>query len=272
MPYSVHKGVRTYYEVTGEGPDLLLLHASPWDHTMWLYQIAHFSTWFRVIAPDIRSFGRSDVVTTPFPFEVITEEMIALSERENIKNAVVMGASLGCRLTITLIHDRPDLFKAAILVGGSAESSGSSDSDRLRQERISRYRDGNATQAYEWQLRGTLSEHWQQTVLGRTIVSAMLEKAPSVNGLARARIAEAQAGMNRSALLPRILQPVLVVTGEFDRSLESAKAATKRMPKGEHRTLSQTGHCCCIEDPATFDAWVIDFLTAHGLMPRPGRT
>jgi pimeloyl-ACP methyl ester carboxylesterase len=31
--------------------------------------------------------------------------------------------------------------------------------------------------------------------------------------------------------------------------------------------LPGTGHACCIEDPAGFDALVIDFLRAHALMP-----
>ena len=268
MPYSRHKGVGTYYEVAGEGPDLLLLHASPWDHTMWLHQIAHFSTWFRVIAVDIRSFGRSDPVLTPFTFSALTEDMIALCERESIKDAVIMGASLGSRLALTLAHGRPDLFKAVILVGGNAESSGSSDSDRRRIDRAKRYRDGDAAKAYEWQLRGTVSDHWQKTTLGQAILSAMLEKASAVNGLARSLIAEAQAGMNRAALLPGIKQPVLIVTGELDRSLEGAQAAARQLPNGEHKTLPGVGHCCCVEDPATFDAWVIDFLTDHDLMPR----
>jgi hypothetical protein len=31
--------------------------------------------------------------------------------------------------------------------------------------------------------------------------------------------------------------------------------------------LAGAGHACCIEDPAGFDAFVIEFLSAHGLMP-----
>ena len=34
-----------------------------------------------------------------------------------------------------------------------------------------------------------------------------------------------------------------------------------------HQVLPGTGHACCIEDPAGFDALVINFLRAHALMP-----
>ena len=37
-----------------------MVHANPFDHNLWMYQIAHFSTYFKVIAIDIRGYGRSD--------------------------------------------------------------------------------------------------------------------------------------------------------------------------------------------------------------------
>ena len=40
MPYSTHNGVRSYYEVTGEGPPMVLLHCNPFDHRVWAYQIS----------------------------------------------------------------------------------------------------------------------------------------------------------------------------------------------------------------------------------------
>jgi pimeloyl-ACP methyl ester carboxylesterase len=33
-----------------------------------------------------------------------------------------------------------------------------------------------------------------------------------------------------------------------------------------HKILPKTGHACNIEDPAGFDAFVIDFLRANNLM------
>jgi hypothetical protein len=39
------------------------------------------------------------------------------------------------------------------------------------------------------------------------------------------------------------------------------------VPGAVHKVLPDTGHACCIEDPAGFDALVIDFLRAQGLIP-----
>lgn len=65
MPYSTSNGLKIWYEVNGDGPAMIFVHANPFDNTLWTYQIAHFSTWFRVISIDIRGYGRSDKPTTP---------------------------------------------------------------------------------------------------------------------------------------------------------------------------------------------------------------
>lgn len=45
----------------GSGPPLLLVHGFPLDHTMWRHQIDRFKATHRVIAPDLRGFGRSSL-------------------------------------------------------------------------------------------------------------------------------------------------------------------------------------------------------------------
>ena len=50
MPYSTANGLRIYYQVSGEGPAFVLVHANPFDHRLWLYQIAQFSSYFRASA------------------------------------------------------------------------------------------------------------------------------------------------------------------------------------------------------------------------------
>ena len=45
-----------YYDVTGEGPALLLIHAGVADHTMWEPQLEPFSRSHMVITYDTRGF------------------------------------------------------------------------------------------------------------------------------------------------------------------------------------------------------------------------
>src|SRR5690242_20841357 len=60
MSYSERNGIKTYYEVSGEGFPFVLMHANPFDRRLFLYQAAHFSTYFKVINIDLRAYGYSD--------------------------------------------------------------------------------------------------------------------------------------------------------------------------------------------------------------------
>jgi 3-oxoadipate enol-lactonase len=42
-------GVKIYYEVSGEGFPLVLIHANPFDRRLWIYQVAHFSTFLKAL-------------------------------------------------------------------------------------------------------------------------------------------------------------------------------------------------------------------------------
>ncbi|MCE9546999.1 MAG: alpha/beta hydrolase, partial [Planctomycetia bacterium] len=52
-------GARLNAADEGTGVPLLLVHGFPLDHTMWNAQVAAFAAHYRVIAPDLRGFGKS---------------------------------------------------------------------------------------------------------------------------------------------------------------------------------------------------------------------
>ena len=59
MPISRANGLDIYYETAGTGAPLVLIHALPFDHNLWLYQVEALSSSFRTIAMDLRGWGRS---------------------------------------------------------------------------------------------------------------------------------------------------------------------------------------------------------------------
>jgi hypothetical protein len=40
MPYSRANKVDIWYEVAGDGPAMILVHANPFDNTLWTYQVS----------------------------------------------------------------------------------------------------------------------------------------------------------------------------------------------------------------------------------------
>ena len=80
----------------GEGTPLLLVHGFPLSHAMWQAQIDAFSTHCRVIAPDLRGFGRSGVTSGTVTMEQYADDLNALLDRLEITEPVAfVGLSMG---------------------------------------------------------------------------------------------------------------------------------------------------------------------------------
>lgn len=80
----------------GSGPPLLLVHGFPLDHTMWRHQIARFKTTHRVIAPDLRGFGRSSVSPGKVTMKQFADDLAALLPAIGENRPVILcGLSMG---------------------------------------------------------------------------------------------------------------------------------------------------------------------------------
>src|ERR1700756_2704172 len=108
MSYSTSNGTRIYYEVSGEGFPFVMIHVNPFDHNLWMYQIAHFSTHFKVIAIDIRGYGRSDKLTTTVRLKNMSEYVLGVCRYENVNEAIVGGVSVGSGMALLLGLDHPE--------------------------------------------------------------------------------------------------------------------------------------------------------------------
>jgi pimeloyl-ACP methyl ester carboxylesterase len=260
MPFSRANGVDIWYEVAGDGPPMVLVHANPFDNTLWMYQIPHFSTWFRVISIDIRGYGRSVKATTPFTLKDMCDDVIGVMEDAGVERAILGGCSVGSSISILLALDHPDRFDAVILVGGN---SGASD---RHQARIDGYtRDLQDYHIKHMQL--LVQPSFSDSRLGAHLLNMHVEREPRLRGEAIAQVFRAGNSTDTTERLPTMKPPILIINGEFDHSLPAGKRTATLVPGAVHRTLPGTGHACCLEDPAGFDALVLDFLKERGLLP-----
>src|SRR6185295_5122992 len=102
---------------------------------------------------------------------------------------------------------------------------------------------------------------------GRHLLNMWVERNPLLSGEAIAQVFIALSNNDTTERLPTMKPPVLVINGELDNSLPGGTRTASLVPGAVHKVLPGTGHACCVEDPAGFDAIVIDFLRARGLMP-----
>jgi 3-oxoadipate enol-lactonase len=260
MPYSQSNGVDIWYEVTGDGPAMVFVHANPFDHDLWLYQAAHFSTWFKVVGIDIRGYGRSSKVTKPYALIDMADDVVGVMKDLGLARAVLMGCSVGSGIALLLGLEHPELFDAIILVGGNSGSSS------RYQSRVDGYRKDLA--AYHIKhLRELVAPAFADSALGRHLLNLWVEREPRLSGEAIAQVFMAGNHTDTTERLPAMIAPTLVINGELDHSLPAGQRTASLIPGAVHKVLPGTGHACCIEDPAGFDRLVIDFLRARKLMP-----
>ena len=261
MPYSTANGLSIYYEVSGAGFPFVMVHANPFDHNLWMYQIAHFSTYFKVIALDIRGYGRSDKPATPFSLKDMADDVLGVCRDEGVTQAILGGVSVGSGIAILVGLEHPDMFKALILVGGSSGGAGSID------DRIHGYTETGVAKYHIQHLRELVAPDFPETKLGRYLLNTFVERDPWLSGASIAQIFRARGGMDMTPRLGAMKVPTLVINGEYDNSLKAGRRTASLIPGAVHKVLSKTGHACNIEDPAGFDELVVEFLTSHGLMP-----
>ena len=109
-------GGRLYYEVSGDGPPLVFLHAGIADSRMWDGQVQHFSRRYTVVRYDLRGYGKSDAPTAPY---IPAEDLYALLQFLKIDRASIVGASIGGTQAIDMAAAHPQSVTALVVVAGS---------------------------------------------------------------------------------------------------------------------------------------------------------
>jgi len=266
MPVSRANGLDIYYETAGSGPPLVLIHALPFDHNLWLYQVERFSARFRTLAMDLRGWGRSAKPRTPFTLADMGNDILTLmAEQEMHGGAVVLGCSIGSKIALMLACDHPEIFKAAILVGGNSGPQPQFD------HRIAAYRAhqaaGTLTDYHLGHLRHGVTQGFADSPIGRYLLAGFVERGRALDAESIALVFQALTVSDLTPKLPLYKSPTLIVNGEHDSALPGGTKTASLIPHAEHRILPATGHCCFLEDPENFNALVQAFLERNKLWP-----
>lgn len=101
-----------FYEVSGSGQPVVLIHAFSVDRRMWEPQVAAFESRFRVIRYDLRGHGRSVAPTEPYTGY---GDLRALLDTLGIFRATLIGLSAGAELAINFAIAYPDRAAGLVL-------------------------------------------------------------------------------------------------------------------------------------------------------------
>jgi 3-oxoadipate enol-lactonase len=108
-------GGSLYYEVDGDGPAVLLIHAGIANLRMWDPQVPVVAANHRVIRYDTRGFGKTETEAVEFSNRA---DAVAVLDHLGVPSATVVGASRGGMIALDLALESPDRVDALVIVDG----------------------------------------------------------------------------------------------------------------------------------------------------------
>jgi pimeloyl-ACP methyl ester carboxylesterase len=112
-------GIEMYYEISGSGPPLVLLHGFGGSGQDWNSMRGEYSTAYQVIVPDLRGHGRSTNPTGQFTHRQSALDVYALLDRLGIRRFRAMGISTGGMTLIHMATQQPSRVEAMVLIGAT---------------------------------------------------------------------------------------------------------------------------------------------------------
>lgn len=111
MPVLENNGARLYYETTGSGEPMVLVHGSWDDHHVWDQVVPALAESFRVLTYDRRGHSASTAPTGQGSVQDDLADLAALI-KEAGEPAHVVANSFGAVISIALAARQPELFRS----------------------------------------------------------------------------------------------------------------------------------------------------------------
>jgi pimeloyl-ACP methyl ester carboxylesterase len=237
------------YRVVGEGAPVVLLHPFPVNHEFWLPVAEALGTRFRVILPDLRGHGDSDVGEGPATMDKHAADIAAVMDDAGVGRAPLVGVSIGGYALFEFWRKH----RGRVAALGLCNTKAPADSPEARAGRLQA-----ANDVLE---RGT--EPFFETMIPRLLGMTTREARPDlVDGALRMMrkmspedVAQVQRGMaarpDSMDTLKTINVPTLLVTGNEDilTGVEEAERMRQHISGSQLRVIPKAGHYSGWERP-----------------------
>ena len=266
MPVATINGVTLYFEDSGSGDPVVFCHEFGGDYRSWDPQVRALGRLYRCITYSQRGFPPSSIPGDPelYSQDLLIEDLRGLLDYLGIARAHLVGFSMGGSVVLNFGLSYPDRCRSLTVVGAGA---GNTNRERFEQDirdvvRLIRtqgirrfaetYAEGpirtpfKRKDPYGWSVfRDQLGEHSAEGQ-ANTMLGVMLRR-PTIFSL------EAQ--------LRELNVPTLVAIGDEDEPCVDVAVFLKRtVPGAGLLVLPQSGHAINLEEPATFNAALLEFF------------
>jgi 3-oxoadipate enol-lactonase len=248
------------YQILGDGHSVILLHPFPANHEFWLPVAQSLSTRYRLIMPDLRGHGESDIGEGPATMAKHAADIARVMDDADVGRAPMVGISIGGYALFEFWRQQRGRVAALGLLNTKAPA----DSAQAQAGRLQA--------AAEVMERGT--EPFFQSVIPRLLGKTTRETRPDlVEGalemmrkMSPADVAAVQRGMAERPdsvdTLKTITVPTLLVTGDEDilTGVDEAELMHRHIAGSELRVFPKAGHYSPWEQPEAAGRLLRQFL------------
>jgi pimeloyl-ACP methyl ester carboxylesterase len=264
------RGVKLYYEETGQGDAIVWIHEFAADYRTWDAQVRRFSRNYRCITYNARGYPPSDVPTSAdaYTFENHRDDVIGLMDGLGVERAHLIGLSMGAYAGLQVALKCPDRVRSLVF------SSGGSGAPKNVREQYSREMNEGA----EYIRKRGMLEGAHMIAMGATRI-ALLNKDPRGWEEFKRYLSEHSAEgsaltlSNYQARRPSLYDfeaelraldvPVLLAAGDEDDPVIDINLFLKRtLPRAGLWIEPRTGHGMNLEEPAEYNRRIEQFLSA----------
>jgi len=246
VPFVQANGINTYYEITGHGEPLVLLHNDAMSLRVWRHLLPHLAAEHQVIAYDRRGHGNSGIPPrdAPYSVKVLVKDLRALLDGLEIATIDLFGCSGGAITALGFALAYPGRARRLILAEPPIlgfQRDHPIDTGGLKGETIARIleEDGVAA-ALDYWFRCVLPPPSATALLRSRHRSLLLSRPPwIIEGIVRS--AEA---FNPTTGLANVRQPTLLVQGQKSHQHFSSvmDVLAARLPNAHRLVLSGIQH------------------------------
>ena len=258
--YAIPRGELSVWS-RGAGNSILLVHGFPFDHAMWVPSGERLAAKFRVIAPDLRGFGKSvreesDGVkpagVVMATIDSYADDLAGLLDTLKIEKTILCGLSMGGYIAMRFLRRHPEKLAGLILCDTKTTADSPAEAQKRLNLAVTVFQTGT----------GPLPD----AMIPNLLAAETLENAPeTIAALREMILRQKPAGIAAAAramairpdttdLLESVSVPALVLRGTEDK-LSSApvmRGIAEKIPNASYVEIPAAGHIPPLERPEAF--------------------
>jgi len=230
------------YEIRGNGPPVVLLHPFPCDHEFWCPTAVTLESRYRLILPDLRGHGYSEIGDGPALMAKHASDIARILDSAAISKAAFIGCSIGGYILFEFWRR----FRARVTALSICDSRPQADTPEARANRL------KAAATVLEQGTEPFLEAMIPKLMGRTTVETRPDLVAGARAMMRKMSAEdislVQRGMaerpDSVADLKTVNVPTLIVIGEEDvlSTVADGELMRQNIAGSQLKVIPKAGH------------------------------